>query len=55
MSISTLYLKPILAGAVFGIALTSAGVYNPAVIIGQLKFEDFLMLKVFLTATAASA
>lgn len=48
-------LKALAAGAIFGTALTAAGVYNPSVIIGQMKFEDFQMLKVFLTATAASA
>jgi hypothetical protein len=55
MSLLDAYLKPISAGAIFGAALTSAGVYHPAVIIGQMKFEDFSMLKVFLTATATSA
>ena len=48
-------LKALAAGAIFGGAITAAGVYHPSVIIGQMKLEDFHMLKVFLTATATSA
>jgi hypothetical protein len=55
MSYSELYVKPLAAGAIFGAALTSAGVYSPSVIIGQMKLRDFLMLKVFISATATSA
>ncbi|KAG0645819.1 non sense mediated decay [Hyphodiscus hymeniophilus] len=46
---------PLAAGSIFGAALTSAGVYHPAVIIGQMTLQDFTMLKVFLTAAAISA
>jgi hypothetical protein len=55
MSVYGLKVKPLAAGAIFGAALTAAGVYHPSVIIGQMRMEDFLMLKVFLTATATSA
>jgi hypothetical protein len=55
MSFSELKFKPLAAGTIFGAALTAAGVYHPSVIIGQMKFENYLMLKVFLTATATSA
>lgn len=48
-------LKALAAGSIFGGAITAAGVYHPSVIIGQMKLEDFHMLKVFLTATATSA
>jgi uncharacterized membrane protein YedE/YeeE len=43
------------SGALFGAALTFAGVSSPNIIIGQLQLRDFHMLKVFLTATSASA
>jgi hypothetical protein len=48
-------LKVLVAGAIFGTALTAAGVYHPSVIFGQLNMRDFTMLKVFLTATATSS
>ncbi len=50
-------LKPhsVLSGAFFGAALTASGVWSPAVIVQQLHFEDFHMLKVFLSASASSA
>ena len=43
------------AGAVFGAALTASRVYLPSVIINQMRLQDFHMLEVFLTASAASA
>jgi hypothetical protein len=48
-------LKPIASGAIFGAALTAAGVYSPTVIIGQMHFTDFHMLKAFLAASASSS
>jgi len=48
-------LRAILSGSLFGAAITAAGVYSPAVIIGQLKLEDFHMLKSFIAASASSA
>ncbi|KAL2004501.1 hypothetical protein VTN00DRAFT_3473 [Thermoascus crustaceus] len=43
------------AGAIFGTALASSGVYLPSVTTSQMKLQDFHMLKVFLTASSASA
>lgn len=48
-------LNSVAAGAVFGAALTAAGVYSPSVIIGQMQLTDFHMLKAFLAASASSA
>lgn len=47
--------REVTAGAVFGAALYSAGVYHPSVIQSQLRFESFQMLQVMLGASAASA
>ena len=43
-----------LTGAFFGAALVAAGVYQPAVIIGQLKLANFHMIQTFLAAAASS-
>ncbi|KUJ12589.1 YeeE/YedE family protein [Mollisia scopiformis] len=48
-------LNSLAAGAVFGAALTAAGVYSPSVIVGQMQLSDFHMLKAFLAASASSA
>ncbi len=48
-------LNSVAAGAIFGVALTAAGVYSPSVIIGQMQLSDFHMLKAFLAASASSA
>ncbi|MCJ1392494.1 hypothetical protein MMC18_005361 [Xylographa bjoerkii] len=53
MSIQTA--ASILAGALFGAALTASAVYFPAVITSQMYLQDFHMLKVFLVASASSA
>ncbi|KAK1752060.1 hypothetical protein QBC47DRAFT_64361 [Echria macrotheca] len=45
----------LVAGAAFGAALTASGVYQPSVILSQLKFENFHMIQTFLTAAASSA
>ncbi|KAF2004995.1 hypothetical protein P154DRAFT_425437 [Amniculicola lignicola CBS 123094] len=45
----------VLSGAVFGAALTVSGVWSPTTIIDQMHLQDFTMLKVFLTASGASA
>jgi hypothetical protein len=52
---SSATLKSIASGAIFGGALTVAGVFSPSVIIGQMKLEDFHMMKVFIAASASSA
>lgn len=44
----------ILSGATFGAAMIAAGFYNPAVVISQLKFENWHMVQAFLAATASS-
>ena len=43
------------AGALFGAALASSGVYLPSVIVSQMQMKDYHMLKVFLTASGSSA
>jgi len=48
-------IKAVASGAIFGAALTAAGVFSPAVIIGQMRLVDFHMLKAFLAASASSA
>ncbi|KAI9645100.1 hypothetical protein NHQ30_005834 [Ciborinia camelliae] len=55
VSISPKGARSVLSGALFGAALTAAGVYSPTVIISQLKLESFHMLKVFLSASATSS
>ncbi|KAH8601451.1 hypothetical protein B0O99DRAFT_257668 [Bisporella sp. PMI_857] len=44
-----------ISGGIFGASLTAAGVYSPAVIVGQMKLTDFQMLKTFITASLSSA
>ena len=53
MAVTTI--NSVLAGASFGAALTAAGIYSPSIIISQLRLENFLMIKTFLSASAASA
>lgn len=52
---SVLAIKSALSGVIFGAALTTAGMFSPDVILGQLKLQDFHMLKTFLIASASSA
>jgi hypothetical protein len=47
--------RSLASGAVFGAALTAAGVYSPTVITAQMHFEDFHMMKSFMAANASSA
>lgn len=42
-------------GMLFGAALTASGVYDPRVIVSQLKMQDFHMLQTFMTASATGA
>jgi len=44
----------VLSGAAFGASLVAAGVYQPSVIIAQLKLEDWHMVQAFVTAIASS-
>ncbi|KAL9946304.1 hypothetical protein D7B24_008443 [Verticillium nonalfalfae] len=43
-----------LSGVAFGAGLAAAGVYHPAVITSQLKFENWHMIQAFLAAAASS-
>jgi hypothetical protein len=52
---SSLPLKNIFSGILFGAALTAAGVYVPSTIIGQMQLTNFHMLKTFLAASMSSA
>jgi hypothetical protein len=54
-AMETLSPRCILSGVLFGAALTAAGVYSPTVIIQQMHFEDFHMMKAFFSASATSA
>lgn len=42
-------------GAIFGIALEKSRVFEPGIIVGQMRLTNFLMLKIFLTAVAVGA
>ncbi|KAK2064371.1 YeeE/YedE family protein [Colletotrichum caudatum] len=44
----------VLSGVAFGASLVAAGVYQPSVIIAQLKLEDWHMVQAFLAAAASS-
>lgn len=51
----TKLLSNLIAGALFGAALASSGVYLPSVITSQMQLANFHMLKVFLAASAISS
>ncbi|KAI0512513.1 hypothetical protein F5B22DRAFT_305580 [Xylaria bambusicola] len=44
----------LLSGASFGAALAASGMYEPTVILSQMKLENWHMVQTFLTASAAS-
>lgn len=44
-----------LSGAAFGAAMMAASFHNPAIVIAQMKFENWHMMQAFLAATASSA
>lgn len=48
-------LNTVISGAAFGAALVTSGVYQPSVIVGQLRLENWHMIQAFLTAAASSA
>lgn len=50
MSVFTAILIGLAMGAVFGLALEKSRVFEPGIIIGQMRLRNFLMLKIFLTA-----
>lgn len=39
------------SGMAFGAALYASGIYRSDLIVAQLRLEDFIMLRIFLTAT----
>ncbi|KAF2875553.1 hypothetical protein BDV95DRAFT_626108 [Massariosphaeria phaeospora] len=45
----------LVSGTTFGAALAASGMWDPSTIISQLRLTDLHMLKVFLTASSASA
>ncbi len=52
MSILTFIVIGLVMGAVFGLALEKSRVFEPGMILGQMQLRNFIMLKVFLAATA---
>ena len=52
---SSHFLLTAASGAIFGSAITAAGVYSPSVIQGQMALTNFHMVKSFLAASACSA
>ena len=52
MSILTFIVIGVVMGAVFGLALEKSRVFEPGMILGQMQLRNFIMLKVFLAATA---
>ncbi|KAI0107478.1 hypothetical protein GGR51DRAFT_515653 [Nemania sp. FL0031] len=47
-------LDAFLSGAAFGAALTATGMYQPSVIVSQMKLENWHMVQTFLIASGAS-
>lgn len=45
----------LLMGTMFGFALEKSRVFEPGVIVGQMQLNNFIMLKVFLSAVATGA
>ncbi|KAH7024642.1 uncharacterized protein B0I36DRAFT_424498 [Microdochium trichocladiopsis] len=54
MAQTSTMLQQAISGAAFGAALTLSGVWVPSVVLGQLKLDDFRMLRMFLTASGTS-
>ena len=52
MSLSIAIVVGLLMGTVFGFALEKSRVFEPGIIVGQMQLRNFIMLKVFLTASA---
>lgn len=55
MSVFPAVLIGLAMGIVFGFAFEKARVFEPGMIVGQMQFRNFTMLKVFLTAVATGA
>lgn len=52
MNIGIAVVIGLMMGLVFGFALEKSRVFEPGVIVGQMRLRNFIMLKVFLTAVA---
>ncbi len=52
MSVFEAILLGVAMGAVFGFALEKSRVFEPGVILGQMRLRNFIMLRIFLTAVA---
>ena len=55
MSVTVAVIVGIAMGIVFGFALEKSRVFEPGIIVGQMQMQNFIMLKVFLTAVATGA
>jgi hypothetical protein len=55
MSLITAIIIGLGMGVVFGFLLEKSRVFEPGIIVGQMQFRSFIMLKVFLTAVATGA
>ncbi|MFG1393498.1 YeeE/YedE thiosulfate transporter family protein [Xanthobacter agilis] len=55
MSVFPAILIGLAMGIVFGFSFEKARVFEPGMIVGQMQFRNFTMLKVFLTAVATGA
>ena len=55
MSVTFMIILGLAMGIVFGFALEKSRVFEPGVIVGQMQLQNFIMLKVFLTAVATGA
>ncbi|MBL8702099.1 MAG: YeeE/YedE family protein [Alphaproteobacteria bacterium] len=55
MSVLNAVILGLAMGAAFGIALEKSRVFEPGIIVGQMRLTNFLMLRIFLTAVAVGA
>jgi len=55
MSVTFAVAVGIAMGIVFGVAFEKSRVFEPGMIVGQMQFRNFIMLKIFLTAVATGA
>jgi len=55
MSLFLAIVVGLLMGIVFGFALEKSRVFEPGIIVGQMQLQNFIMIKVFLTAVATGA
>lgn len=55
MSLTLAIVVGVAMGIVFGFALEKSRVFEPGIIVGQMQLQNFIMIKVFLTAVATGA